>query len=537
MNMNTLLQQSLTRQAERRPEAWALVMVEDRISYAQLEQSTNQLARQLKAVGCQKGDRVCLMMPKSSAAISSILGILKADCVYVPLDSSWPTSRVAKIIATCEPRCILVSGRVASLLSELDFTALWGNSIAVGWMGAGESLDKGVKAQFSGADLDSYPDEPLDYRNTGDDAAYIMFTSGSTGDPKGVVITHTNVIHFVDWAIEYFGIDVSDRNSGHPPLHFDLSAFDIFGTIAAGAQLHLVPPDLNVLPNKLAAFIRAEALTQWFSVPSVLNYMAKFEVVKFNDFPTLKRILWCGEVLPTPMLIYWMKRLPHVRFTNLYGPTETTIASSYYTVPDCPESERVPTPIGTACKGEDLSVRDSNLERVCPGEVGDLYIGGVGLSPGYWRDPEKTSAMFLPDPLATNPSERIYRTGDLAKIDETGLLYFLGRTDSQIKSRGYRIELGEIEAALSTLTCLQESAVVAVSVNGFERVAICCAFVPLSHGGISNTALRKNLGMLLPAYMLPSRWIAMSHLPKNAAGKIDRCQLREIFQNNEASTS
>ena len=166
-----------------------------------------------------------------------------------------------------------------------------------------------------------YSPEPLTYENKRHDPAHILFTSGSTGTPKGVVISHANVIHFVEWAVRYFGMAPSDRNSGHPPLPFDLSVFDIFGTFAAGAQLFPVPGKLNVEPHKLADFIRDNNLTQWFSVPSLLHYMAKFDVVRPNDFPALKRVLWCGEVFPTSSLIYWMKRLPHVQFTNLYGPT------------------------------------------------------------------------------------------------------------------------------------------------------------------------------------------------------------------------
>ena len=148
--------------------------------------------------------------------------------------------------------------------------------------------------------------------------------------PKGVVITHANVIHFVRWAALYFKMSSEDRVSGHPPLHFDLSTFDIYGTMAAGAQIHLMAPETSLLPHKLADFMREKELTQWFSVPWVLQQMAKFDVVRQNDFPALKRLLWCGEKFPTPALIYWMKRLPHVTFDNLYGPTEATIASSYY---------------------------------------------------------------------------------------------------------------------------------------------------------------------------------------------------------------
>src|SRR5439155_1251806 len=291
--MTALLQQWVTEQAERRPEATAVVMDGARMTYEELEASSNRLAHTLKAAGCQQGD-------------------------------------------------------------------------------------------------------PLDYRNTPAHPAHILFTSGSTGTPKGVIIPHSNVIHFVEWARRYFNLGPTDRVSGHPPLHFDLSTFDVYGTFASGAQLHLVPPEINLLPTALAKFIRDAELTQWFSVPSLLSYMAKFDVVRFNDFPALRRLLWCGEVFPTPALRYWMTRLPHATFTNLYGPTETTIASSYYTVPTCPEDESEAIPIGTPCEGEELLVLSETLRPVSPGEVGNLYIRGVGLSPGYWRDPEKTRAAFVP---------------------------------------------------------------------------------------------------------------------------------------------
>jgi len=328
----------------------------------------------------------------------------------------------------------------------------------------------------------------------------------------------------------------ADRVSAHTPLHFDLSVFDIFGTFAAGGELHLVPPELNLVPNKLAQFIRDSNLTQWFSVPAILNYMAKFDVVRLNDFPSLRRLLWCGEVFPTPSLIYWMQRLPHVRFTNLYGPTETTIASSYYTVPACPEDEKASIPIGTACDGEELLLLDGALRPVPSGEAGDLYIRGAGLSPGYWGDREKTRAAFLSNPHNPDPSERIYRTGDLAKIGHDGLVYFLGRADSQIKSRGYRIELGEIETAANALKCLRESAVVAINTDGFEGSMICCAYVPAQDTPVAPANLRKELSKVLPGYMLPGRWMSFGVLPKNANGKIDRRRIKEEFQRHEFET-
>jgi len=522
--MTDLLQNSVSTQAQLRPDAVALVMQGRALTYGQLEQITNRLARLLKDAGCRKGDRVCFAIPKSPEAIVAILGILKADCIHVPIDTASPGLRVAKVVKSSAPRYILGAGPSVNLLEDLFSEDEVRNSIGVGWLDAAPDCRNFVP-RFVGKDISSYSPEPLLYENDSHDPAHLLFTSGSTGEPKGVVITHANVTHFVEWAARYFGMAQDDRVSCHPPLHFDLSTFDIFGAFAVGAQLHLVPPELSLLPNKLAEFIRDSELTQWFSVPSVLNYMARFDVVQFNDFPALKRLLWCGEVLPTPVLIYWMQRLPRVSFTNLYGPTETTIASSYHTVPGCPTDSRQSIPIGTACEGEELLVLDAELRPVPPGEVGDLYIRGVGLSPGYWRDVEKTSAAFI----SYGANDRIYRTGDRALVVEGGLVYFVGRTDTQIKSRGYRIELGEIEVALNAFKELKECAVVALPTEGFESNLIACAYVLQDKLRLSESDIGNRLSKVLPPYMLPSRWMRFTQLPKNASGKIDRPEIAKAF--------
>jgi amino acid adenylation domain-containing protein len=531
------LQDWVTHQADRRPEAAAVVGEGVILTYGLLEEQSNRLARILGEAGCARGDRVCLLMPKSPHAIAALLGIYKAGCIYVPLDPSSPPARLARILASCESRWILAGGTVAPLLEQLLAEKI-GVPPSIGWIGAGTCRGETVTPRFTERDVARYPGAPVPGpHQTARDPAHILFTSGSTGTPKGVVITHANVIPFIEWAVRCFGLDASDRLSGHPPLHFDLSFLDIFGTFAAGAQLHLVPPQINLLPNKLAEFMRASELTQWFSVPSVLNYMAKFDVVRFGDFPTLKRLLWCGEVFPTPSLIHWMKRLPHARFTNLYGPTEATIASSYYTVPACPESERTAIPLGTACDGEELMVLDQALQPVPEGGVGELCIRGVGLSPGYWRDEEKTRAAFPSHPRIDGPSDRIYRTGDLARRGEDGSIYFVGRADSQVKSRGYRIELGEIEAGLGAVDSVRECAVVAIPTDGFEGTILCCAYAPTPGVGVTPVALRQALGRVLPSHMLPARWMALERLPRNANGKIDRASVREAFERDEARTA
>ena len=533
--MAALLQELVTRQAAARPHRVALVHGDSRVTYGELERRSNQLARLLKSRGCRRGDRVAVLMPKSPTAIVSLLAIYKADAIYVPLDPACPAPRLAMILESCESAWLLAAGVDRPHLQLLAIDAERRPGTSLGWLGDAGFDMTGVDLAFTMDDVDRCPAEPLAYENGTDDAAHILFTSGSTGTPKGVVITHANVIRFVEWATRYFEMDGSDRVSAHPPLHFDLSFFDLFGTFAVGAELHLIPPDLTLMPNKLAELIRSAGLTQWFSVPSVLTYMARLEAVRDHDFPALKRLLWCGEVLPTSTLIHWMRRLPHVRFTNLYGPTEATIASSYYTVPACPEDPGAALPIGTPCDGEDLLVLDETLADVPAGTIGDLYISGVGLSPGYWRDRDRTAAAFLPHPR--RPSERIYKTGDLAMVGEDGLVYFLGRADTQIKSRGYRIELGEIEHALNRIPDLAESAVVAIDTSGFEGTAICCAYVPAPGVQTNPGALRRALSAQLPAYMLPARWMALDQFPKNANGKVDRPLLRQAFAARHAQAS
>jgi amino acid adenylation domain-containing protein len=520
-----LLQETIARSAERHPHATAMVWCGERITYGELDETSNRLARVLTEAGCRMGDRIGVLAPKSIAAITSFLGALKAGCIYVPMDTESPAARLSKIVDACEPRCILATPSTENLLKTLLTENAISDATVVGWLAPGRPSDPAIRPAFYWEDLAAVPPHPLPRRPDPSDPAHILFTSGSTGVPKGVIITHANVIHFLEWARRYFQPQATDRISCHPPLHFDLSTFDIYGTFLAGAELHLVPPQISLLPHKLADFIRSAELTQWHSVPAALKYMAQFDVVRFGDFPSLKRLLWCGEALPTPTLTYFMKRLPHVSFTNLYGPTEATIASSYYTVPCCPQGETAEIPIGQPCDGEDLLVLNESLDPAGAGEIGELYIRGVGLSPGYWNDRQKTASVFLSD----SRHGRIYRTGDLARIGPDGLVYLLGRADSQIKSRGYRIELGEIETALNGLGILRECAVVAVGTSGFEGKVICCAYVPAPGRLATSADLRRQLTKVLPLYMMPSQWLKLDALPLNANGKIDRPRLRDRF--------
>jgi amino acid adenylation domain-containing protein len=528
--MKRRLHDALEVAAALHPDKTGVFLRDRKMTYSEWDSASNRLARALREAGCQRGDRVGLLLPKSLEALIGMFGALKADCAYVPLDTASPAARLARILESADCRCVLAVESTSTLLNAL----IRGHAIgtpAIGWMDDGAELEDCNPARFSWRDVQSLPDASSGSSASDErDLAHILYTSGTTGVPKGVMITHFNVMQFVDWSIRRFGMDSGDRISGHPPFHFDLSTFDIHGTVAAGAELHLVPPELNLLPARLADFIRNAGLTQWFSVPSILTHMAKSDAIRWHDFPALRRLLWCGEKFPTPALIHWMRRLPQVSFFNLYGPTETTIASSCCHIAECPQEETAEIPIGKACDGEQLLLLDEKLEPTADGEMGDLYISGVGLSPGYWRDTARTAAAFVTSPFEPG-APRIYKTGDLARRGRDSQIYLSGRSDAQIKSRGYRIELGEIEAALYAQPEVRDAAVVAIESSAFEGTEICCAWVPAA--GFESTPvipLKRRLADLLPAYMLPAHWMVVDRMPLNGNGKTDRPCLRERFR-------
>lgn len=521
-----LLHEWVRTSVERHGDRPALGGIGPETTYDGLWTQSGWLAAALVESGLRPGDRVGILATKSPLTVAAILGVLRAGGVYVPLDPDSPPPRLARMLRSMDDRWLITEPPLASHLETtlglLEETRDW----TMVWL-ADQAPEAAIPGRHLGLARLASLDPPADggAAPSGDRPAYMMFTSGSTGVPKGVVITHDNVTAFLRWALDYFSLGPGDRVSGHSPLHFDLSVFDIFGSLGAGATLLLVPPRTNVLAAGVARFIRDHELTQWFSVPTVLNYLVRSDAVEQGDFPSLRRLLWCGEVLPTPTLARLMERLPHVRLTNLYGPTEATIASSYFTVDRVP-AEDADIPIGRPCSGESLHVLDEALAPVPVGETGHLYIAGAGLSPGYWRDEEKTAQAFLCPENRQDLPERLYRTGDLAWMDDAGEVRFVGRADTQIKSRGYRIELGEIEAALARIDYVDEAAVLAVDADGFQGMALCCAHAP---EGIDPVTLRAALARHLPAYMLPTRYRGFPRLPVNANGKIDRVLLREIF--------
>ncbi len=517
-----LLHDCVSEVARSRPDARAVIGEDRTFTYADLDDYSNRVASVLRAHGCERGHRVALLMPNSARAVATLVGVLKAGCAYVPLDPAGGMSRIGDMLRQCEPKVLLANGCRPEVVADLDT-----RGVVTGWLGPDPAPPR---TDFTLADIRATAPHPPESDVGPDDLAYILFTSGTTGSPKGVPILHGSARAFTDWATRQFELGPDDRISGHTALTFDLSIFDIFVSFRAGAELHLVPKRVRLLPHEVARFIEERKLTLWFSVPSQLAYVARFDALGKEDLGSLRHVAWCGDVLTTPSLLYWKRRLPGVTFTNLYGPTETTVASSYYVVPESFDDPTATIPIGTACAGEELLVLDERLASVPEGSVGDIYIGGVGLSPGYWRDPARTGEAFIQDPRSPNGPERLYRTGDRGRLGPGGTVDFLGRADFQIKTAGYRVEPAEVEGAVLALPEVAACVVVAVTVDDFSGSAVGCAYVPSPGTAPRAGEMKKRLGDTLPAFMVPSRWLALDELPLDGRGKIDRVRARSLLE-------
>jgi amino acid adenylation domain-containing protein len=518
--MSYILQQLLTRSASLHPENVAVWARGRSLTYRQLQERSNQLAHLLCARGVKKGDRVGLFFPKCVESLVCMFGVLKAGGVYVPLDPQAPADRIGYIIGNCGIRVLLTTREKRNLLTpavldSLDFCLMTDESgtngtgrIVVPWAMLGEHPESSAPA--------------LTLTET--DLAYILYTSGSTGRPKGVMLSHQNALTFVEWCAAKFNIKPEDRLSNHAPLHFDLSVFDVYNAIEAGATVYLVTEDLALFPATLAKFIEDQAITVWYSVPSALILLLLHSNLEPGKISQLRTILFAGEVFPMKYLRQLAELLPNVELYNLYGPTETNVCT-YYQVERKSLTDLDKLPIGIACENTEVfAVNDQDEVVTQPGGSGELYVRGPCVTYGYWGDQDKTRRMVEPNRFQQNFEEKIYRTGDLVSLREDGNYDFLGRRDSMIKSRGYRIELGEIESALLSHPGVREAAAVAIpdEIVGNRIKAVIAAHAAQS---LQAVELQQYCAARIPKYMIPEHIEFRESLPKTSTGKIDRVQL------------
>jgi len=340
-----------------------------------------------------------------------------------------------------------------------------------------------------------------------------------------VVITHGNILSYIDWAVDSFDLTERDVILGTAPFHFDMSVFDIYGALAAGARFCIASDFLMMFPVKLVEYIEACGVTVWKGVSSLLMYMARTGVLEPGRMPTLRWVLFGGETLATQYLKQWMETYPEKQYCNAYGPTEATGISLYHKVQRIPQDAGERIPIGIPCDGTRAVVLGEDGEVLVPGEVGELCLGGPCLSSGYLNDPEKTAKAFVVE-AGGNSTDRLYRTGDLAYVDPRGIYQFVGRLDDQVKVMGYRVELGEIEHALLSLDPIRDGAVILAD-DPNTRLTELVAFVE-AETEVDGASIITRLADVLPQYMVPKRVVQLERIPRGPHGKVDRRALTEV---------
>lgn len=527
--MPYLLQQLLENSARRHPDKQAVVYKDSVITYRDLDIASNQLGWALRNAGIEKGDRVGICLNKSIEEIVVIYGILKAGAAYVPIDPASPPQRIAYFIENCTSKALVTTKKIATKLHQESSEQVAASLQCI--ILVDEDLTE-YNGSFSQAKVLSWqqvlqsPKKPLSLDSLIDgDLAHIMYTSGSTGHPKGVMRTHRSILNSASCFYHCLELQPSDRISHQHPIYFTASVVDIFTSIQAGATIVVVPPELAVFPVDLADFIETQQITIWFSVPSLLTQLVLRGNLQQRSFQHLRQILFAGEPFPIQYLRQLMQLIPQVEYCNIYGSTETG-ARTYYRFKSLdPDLDSVP--IGQACTNIELFILNDEQQIAAPGEVGELYARGSSVMKGYWGMPEKTQEVLVP--YAGYPhlgEEIVFRTGDLVRQEADGNYIYVGRQDHLIKSRGYRIELEEIEKAIQTHPDVEEVAVIAIPDEQIgSRLK---AIAVLKHGSrLQQRDLQSFCARTVPNYMIPESIEFRSQLPKTSTGKIDRVALRQ----------
>jgi len=510
--MAYLLPHLLTEAAARHPERPAVTSGDAALSYAELDRWSTQVARALLRLGVAPGDRVALLAPKSAAAVAGLYGVLKAGACYVPLDPKAPNDRLSYVVRDSGAAVI-----IADEARTAQATAL-----AADVPGSPPVLVTG------GLDVAAESEEPLaGERAIENDLAYILYTSGSTGAPKGVMISHRNSLAFVEWAAAEAGLGERDRVCSPAPLHFDLSVFDVFSSCRAGACLAVLPESATTFPVSIATWLEREQISVWYSVPSVLTLLACFGGLQRFDLSRLRTVIFAGEVFPPKYLARLMTELPHPRYLNWYGPTETNVCTAF----EVPKGEAgdAPAPIGKACANTEVFAVTPDGRRVTePGEEGELLVRGPTVMRGYWGQQAKTREVLVTNPFRAEYDELVYRTGDLVTLEPTGDYAYVGRRDSMVKIRGYRVELGEVEAALYRHPGIREAAVLPVPdelLGSRLRAVISANGATDGAGDLTREAVLEHCRRWLPGYMVPDLVEFRDTLPRTSTGKVDRAGL------------
>ncbi|KYG06012.1 hypothetical protein BE21_37340, partial [Sorangium cellulosum] len=488
----------LEAQVERTPDALAVQLGGEQLSYRELNRRANRLAHHLRSLGVGPGALVGLCVERSPAAMVALLGVLKAGGAYVPIDPSYPGARIAAMLEDATAPVVLTQASLAPRLPPSGASIVCLDTDGERWSRAPE-------------------DNPAPI-TTPDELAYVLYTSGSTGEPKGVAMPHRPLANLLFWQLRSFGHPGAARTLQFASMSFDVSFQEIFSTWSSGGALVLLGDDDRRDPSRLLHWLDELSVERAYLPPVMLQQVAEAAAREGRAPRALREITTAGEqLIVTRAIADLLAALPGCSLQNHYGPTEAHVVTAF-TLPERPELG--PAPIGRPIDNVRIHLLDRHLEPVPIGVAGELYIGGACLARGYWRRPELTRQRFLPDPHGGEPGARLYRTGDLARYQPDGSIEFLGRVDRQVKLRGFRIELGEIDAALTRHPDVHEAAVVLREDAPGDRRLV-AYMVP--RGAAKATAeVRSHLQGELPAYMIPAAFVWIEAMPLTSNGKLDR---------------
>lgn len=485
------LKDLLLEAAARAPGAIAVKCPErGAVSYGELDALANRIAHVLAGAGVGAGDRVGVFMPKSALALAAMQGALRVGAAYVPLDPASPLARVRTIAADCGIAALAGDSAHLSAFAAETATTL---PFLLALDGAEGPLAAAPVTPPRAPDLDT------------SSLAYVLYTSGSTGVPKGVAISQENALAFVDWAKALLDVTPADVLANHAPLQFDLSVLDIYAAFGAGACVALVPELAAFSPRQLVEFAASHGVTLWYSVPSALALMLDHGGLLERGLPALRALCGAGEPFPPRLLAALRRSLPGVRVLNLYGPTETNVCT-FYEAPAEVDGE-TPVPIGAAASGDEVWAVKDDGSRATAGEVGELLVTGPTVMLGYWgQDPHPRGAP--------------YRTGDLVRARSDGGFDYLGRRDRMVKLKGHRVELGEVESALGHHAGIGEVAAAVVG-SGMDAKLVAVA-VPRTERRVPLLELKAHCSKHVPRYMIIDRVVWLARLPRTPNGKLDR---------------